>query len=577
MSCAQASCASQIRTAAAVTSEFGAAPSASGSSLARWAEIPEKNSERDVHRVVERQGLALPLKLDTMVVADMEMLWIRPKSWIAYLLKHNLWCRLCGLTRGEEHLCRPIWLQFWKNFQTLHPTSEIFSLPGIDLSRTAAFYIHGDEGRTLKRSAYMVTNFQCALGLGSQPQNTKHVDDAPLPGTFRLRLNNLQSTYLTRFVTILIPKTLYEGSETADCYLDMLEVLGRDLDELLMNGLTDRNGDCFRIAVIGVKGDLPFLNRVSFSERTFNRASKKEGSHFGICHLCNAGQEHVPAEQVGSRSPAWLATDGKVIPWSREPPLSKWLPNETAHRSSTYRLDIWHCFHLGIGRSFVASTIVLCLQTCAASTLEGRFMELTTSYLCFCKQFGYQAHIRKISKDFVGYTDPAGVNGLWSKGSLTTNLVRWLEHYLASRAIPEDNLLSSALRACKDINAFFSTLYDCDAFLNAGQCAYLSKVGRSFLQMYRHLAGETYQNRNPLYPLLPKLHYLDHFVVRIHWDGLKHGLSENPLQTACQMDEDIVGQVSRTSRRVSIRKSVQRTFQRYLMACHRAFSDAGWI
>ena len=48
---------------------------------------------------------------------------------------------------------------------------------------------------------------------------------------------------------------------------------------------------------------------------------------------------------------------------------------------------------------------------------------------------------------------------------------------------------------------------------------------------------------------------------------MAHGFAMNPLTASCQMDEDVVGRVSRTSRRVNIRSTAPLTLQRHLMAC----------
>ena len=556
-----------------MTSEFGEAASKATGLLA-WARIPDYNSERDVHRVIKRQGLSLDLSIDTMTLGSEKIAWISPRTWLTFIVQNNLWCRLCGLSRESESLCGPTWLRFWDNFKKLHPTFELFNMQGIDLSRTAAFYVHGDEGRGLKHTPFMVTNLQSALGHGSGPQTRKHVDEGDPENSVRLKLNLLLTTYVTRLITLLIPKNEYENPDTDDMYLDMLDQLGRDLEDVLSSGVSDKKGNVYRICVIGVKGDLPFLARVSFAERTWNRS----GGPSGVCHLCRAGQPQVPFEQAGGRSPFWLATEATApIPWSREPPLTKWLVHEQDLPAHFYKLDIWHCFHLGLGRGFCASVIVLCMALCASTTIGATFRELTANYLAFCKGRGLQAYIRKITRDLVCYGDPAGVNGFWSKGSLTTNFMLWLQDFLEKNQQSQHGMFSKALKACRNMNLFFSCLYDCDAFLNAAQCAHASACCRTFLSLYVELARDAHQARKLLFRLVPKVHFMDHFAVKLYWDGLRLGISENPLQAACQMDEDAVGHLSRTSRRVSIRCTVSRSFDRYVVACQDALREAGWI
>ena len=566
-----------------MVTEFGPA-CAFSSGLDEWARIRDQNSERDAHEVIRKQGLTLPLKLDQMRVASLSLPWISPKTWLNFIVQHGLWCRLCGLDHDQKHLSGPTWKCFWGKFRRLYPKFSLFSLPGIDLSKTAAFYIHGDEGRTLKRSGYMVTNLQSALGSGSQPQNRTHGLQPSDENSVRLKLNNLQATYLTRLVTLMVPKTLYEQNGEQDIYLSMLEIMGQALDELLMEGVKDDDGDIYRLCVIGVKGDLPYLARVSCSERSFNRGTKGRGDGSqgvapGICHLCLAGQANIEAEEAGSRRPKWLATMGTVAPWRSEPPLTKWLGGDTEHLASLYKLDIFHTVHLGLGRSFLANAMVLCmsLPAFAASNIDGRFERMTESYLCFCRQRKLQPHLRRIHRDLVSYGDPAGVNGYWTKADLTTSLFLWLESALGGLGLPEDSLFYKAWIACRSMNNLFGCMYKSDAFLSAEQCAYISREGRTFLQMYIGLASKCHETRRPLFPLVPKLHFFDHFMVKLYWDGLRCGFSENPLQTACQLDEDIVGQVSRVSRRVSIRLTVLRTFQRYLCGVAGAYAKAGWM
>ena len=255
-----------------MTSEFGSAAS-KNTGLLEWARILDANSERDAHRVIERQGLKLGLRLDTMTLGTVQLPWISPRTWLTYIIRSKLWCRLCGLTPETESLCGPTWLRFWANVRKINPGFELFNLQGIDLSRTAGFYIHGDEGRGLKHTPFMVTNLQSAIGHGSGPQMRKHANELDPGNTVRLKINMLHSTYLTRLITMLVPKSMYQNEETPDLYLDMLEVLGRELESLLTSGVSDAYGNVYRICIVGVKGDLPFLAKVSLTERSFNRSS----------------------------------------------------------------------------------------------------------------------------------------------------------------------------------------------------------------------------------------------------------------------------------------------------------------
>ena len=99
-----------------------------------------------------------------------------------------------------------------------------------------------------------------------------------------------------------------------------------------------------------------------------------------------------------------------------------------------------------------------------------------------------------------------------------------------------------------------------------------------FLQSYTHLAEEMFRKgRWHLYPLFPKIHAVHHIWLQIYEDAQIHDYSINPLTASCQQDEDVVGRVSRTSRRVNVRKVCLRTLQRHLMACYKVWRDAKLI
>ena len=62
---AEASCASQIRTAKAVAEEIGSS-AAARSGVSKWANISDGHSERDVQHVVAQQGSRLDVPISEM-------------------------------------------------------------------------------------------------------------------------------------------------------------------------------------------------------------------------------------------------------------------------------------------------------------------------------------------------------------------------------------------------------------------------------------------------------------------------------------------------------------------------------
>ena len=115
-------------------------------------------------------------------------------------------------------------------------------------------------------------------------------------------------------------------------------------------------------------------------------------------------------------------------------------------------------------------------------------------------------------------------------------------------------------------------------FLEKDECMFVYNKGMAFLQSYTYLAKEMFRaGRWHLYPLYPKIHAVHHIWVGIFEDGQTNDYSINPLTASCQQDEDAVGRVSRTSRRVNVRKVCLRTLQRHLMSCYKVWKDAKLI
>eukprot|EP00438_Fugacium_kawagutii_P023150 Skav208959 [mRNA] locus=scaffold1580:286172:287947:+ [translate_table: standard] len=572
-SVSEASCTSQIRTARAVMEEMGVAAAAQGGVQA-WAQIPLDHSERGVHKVVERQGTRLDLDLAYMEV-DSEMIpWIDPRTWLQYVVDQGLCAMFAGVDPTEPYRAPMVWNQFWKNYKLLNPHHEIWDLD-LDYSRTIGLYIHGDEGRTLKKSGLMVTSIQSCLGKGYDPKRLK-TDSF---GNIIPQVNFSGNTLTTRLVSFVVPKTLYD--KKPDLYLKACEEFAKSLKSLLLDGVKDeQTNETYRFIVLGCKGDLPYLAKTGLLTRTFNTGAKRGSSkkHHGVCHLCLAGFPDFPAEDIASDKPAWLSTMGVKLPWDRTPPFLRHLHHDTFDAASFFCADLWHCIHLGVGRSWVASVINLLLSELPQSNLDLKWEFLTSHYHRWCRANKVQAHISKVTGYLMSYDDKTGKTGRWHKGSLTTNMCKWLCKLLSDVPSDQDGYLSMCKRATQQLNAMLKCFYEGDFFLSKQECLDSASLGSAFLRTYYFLAEKQYElNKPSMFPLYPKLHLLHHCVLRLASDGHRHACSQNPMATGCQMDEDCIGKLSRLSRRVCIRTTMERTMQRYMVACNTAWRDAGLL
>jgi hypothetical protein len=254
---AEASCKSQILTAQAVAADMGQQRAAQ-TGVAKWASIHVGNSERDAHRTMKKQKTKLDIKIESIRCNGVMIPWISPESWLPWIVKKGLWPMLAGCQLHDYAGARNNWSKFWEMYRTVNPDFELFGLEDIDLSRTAAFLVHGDEGRTLKKGGIMVTSLQSCLGCGFDEKRVCGQKD----DSSKLRVNFAGHSFTTRFVVSTIPRTSYETD--ADVFSAATDHVAKSLDKCLKQGYVDqsRGGEKFRIAILGIKGDAPFLSKV---------------------------------------------------------------------------------------------------------------------------------------------------------------------------------------------------------------------------------------------------------------------------------------------------------------------------
>ncbi len=123
----------------------------------------------------------------------------------------------------------------------------------------------------------------------------------------------------------------------------------------------------------------------------------------------------------------------KVLPepWVEESPWTTLLLTDMSPQGSSrfWKPDIWHTGHLGIGKDFAASALVLASTLMEGTNQETRFERLTSLYRLYCKATNKVKYINKIDKDTVG---GAGKNdepsASWNKAAVTVNMLQFIQH-----------------------------------------------------------------------------------------------------------------------------------------------------
>lgn len=572
MGIAKASCVSQILTAEAIADDVGMDRSLA-IGVQSWAKCHKSNSERDVHRVIKKQKSKLDIPVKSITCNGVDVPWISPESWLHFVVQKGLWPVMSGCNLHDYEGARRNWSAFWATYEKINPTFQLFTLPNVDYSRTAAWLVHGDEGRTLKKGGLMVTALQSTLGKGYDEKRVR-----PPGNGSNLRVNFAGHTFTTRMVVSTIPKTAYESNP--ELFHSAMDHTARSMSNLFRKGYVDqtRGGEIFKVVLLGVKGDAPYLQKVSRSYRAYNTAAKRgeeRGPPKGVCGWCLAGTRQFPCEELATDRPKWVTTIGVKLPWVTTPSFIQHCLHDRSDPSTFFNADIWHVVHLGFGRSWIASVIQLTLPYLPCSNLDEKWDYLTAKYHGWCKANKKQSHISKITAYLMSYNDSGGAMGNWHKGALTANFFQWIVEFLGE--VPQDP--SGFLVRCRQstyrMNAMFGVLYRSGAFLTQDECSYIAQQGLEFLSCYAGMALEQYRiNKQWMFPLYPKLHTFHHIMLETKWNGLRVGTSCNPMIFSCQMDEDTVGRTSRLSRRVNIRRVAARSLDRYLVAAKAAYVKA---
>ncbi len=118
------------------------------------------------------------------------------------------------------------------------------------------------------------------------------------------------------------------------------------------------------------------------------------------------------------------------VPWTREAPFTRLLMTNTAGNGAArfHRPDLWHSIHLGIGKAWVASSLLVLAKHIAGGNLDDKFAAFNGYYMSFCRERKLDRLISKLEKHHCGAGGSTEAIGSWSKAALTSNLCRFLEH-----------------------------------------------------------------------------------------------------------------------------------------------------
>ena len=547
--------------------------------LVELSKCSEHHSERDVHVVTERFQLSLPVKISTLkktpgVRYCGEISVIRLRDWCEFLVNYNVWHVMLGLYNPDRRRERCILKEFWRRFKILKPDHQIWGEADkhkVDMSRCLPVALHGDEGRGRKRGPFLVVAYHSLIGFGTQSSNHHREKKEYL----QMRLNYTESSHVTRMLTAVLPKM----GKDEQALNDILEFVTEDSFGMVTDGVMSKDGERFYMANLQCTGDWVWLQKAGSLSRSFANVEKRPRAQNavpkGICHWCRAGQLDYPFEDFRAQ-PRWQATmfDASDSPFTKTPVLLR-LPHEPTRPSAYFTFDLWHAWHLGLGKTYVASVFALLSDTMQSSNIDARFAELTDLFLQWCDDTRTTAFVSSITKESIGWPDRGTYpNGMWSKGHVTTTFMRFISWYFATHDVTGNYMLNLCVEATFCANSCFELLYRNDLWLTGDVSREVGRLGLRFLDLYQQLARHAFDRSCALWVFMPKSHICHHTWLEC---SLANEWLINPLAFAVQISEDYVGKKSRLARRVAPGQAILRVVQRTLKAGYKLWCEAGFL
>ena len=389
-----------------------------------------KKSENGAHEVFRKFGQSIPVKISRVdLPSKRNYPSVKFGDWLTYLVEQDDMQNLVGVKTIAQMQSRLS--TFWQKYRAVHPTHEIF-FRQMPLNMTIPVLFHGDEGRGHKKKQVLILSTHGFLGKGSSKRPSD--DDC-------LDLNHISNSILTHFLCGILPISLY--NESPESFYRILEIQSEEFQTLFDEGIMIM-GRRYYVACMGVKGDAPWLQKSGRFERAFTRRptrAKSKKAAEGICHRCCAGKEDwvkaVPFEEYGALCPAWLDTMGVLKPYNEPSPMLR-IPYEHGEQfgEDFWKFDIFHNFHLGIGKSFISSAVCMVMELMTCSIAEA-FERLTADFLSYCSQHHETPYHRKLSASLFGVEQSFKdcPEGGWSKGDFTRLLFQWFGDYCSRMVI----------------------------------------------------------------------------------------------------------------------------------------------
>ena len=413
------------------------------------------------------------------------------------------------------------------------------------------------------------------FGLQEGTVDCSCMGDAPLCS--KLVSNYKRHSYLTKFVLSVLPHSHYKGNDLLD---RLMAQLCDDFNTLFTQGV-DIAGERYFAALVGFKGDLKWYQKIAFLERCFSEQLKADTP---MRHERMAGTHRYPFEDT-SHSPGWSQSLWHERPWSssKVPPIAglcfdSGLGGQKPEK--ILRRDSFHNVKLGLLREFLGGTIMLLCwlgyfnEPGDTNSRPALLERAHAHFVFYCKTIGKSPALRSFTMllfNIKTWYDFAWIN---AKGSDCTLCLGWIRTLTAClqfdlREPGHKRTIEAMHRAACQLERFFQILYSHGLFLPRHCAAAMYEALHSFLEEFNLLSFLSLHCHK--YTACGKKSKL-HMTAHDKYDLLQ-GLAEpsefvlSPLAWAAEMNEDMVGRLSRLSRRCDQRTVSMRSLEMYLIGC----------
>ena len=461
------------------------------------------------------------------------------------------------------------WKHYCKQFSN-HPVAKDIQESIVDPRRLVPLNLHGDGGRTFKKSELMVLQYQSCIGRGTRLSTKSRKRKL---GQHEAAQVNLKGHSLsTRYLLSVMTKKHY--MEDVSPLLELLGLVSDWFAPLYRHGLVLESG-LWRFIPLGMKGDLVFQAKAAGLTRMFSRVRKKAPNKKskplkGCCCWCLAGTPSINFESF-DENPVWLSTmwPNNPMPWTTTPTMLRAIPH-SPDQASFLKADAFHILNMGVFKEFAGSALALLLPSCGGTSNEECMASMNARLREFRKEKKVQIHVQKLTLELIGASTPGTYTcGGWNKGQDSIVFMEFAEWLTCKLPVDvAEKPWKYIYEGCRNIHLCMHTLYSEGAFMPCSSALEASSQGHRFLLCYSKLVEYSIEQGKLHFNLTPKCHYLHHILVDLAQAARKEGVEQifNPICNSTSQCEDFIGNISRLSRRVSPKLPHARVLRRYQAA-----------